>query len=180
MIQLLAAVLAAAAIYASFIHTDQQLTQVIQQNSEITARLDRLEEIVDTHRRINYTAADLHCLTSNIYWEAGVEDVTGKYAVATVTLNRLATGRWGASVCAVVHAPGQFSWTRIKNLEKPRPDLWKKCETIAWNSLNGQAIRGLQASLWYHADYIEVPDWAAAARPVLQLGRHVFYNRISS
>jgi spore germination cell wall hydrolase CwlJ-like protein len=180
MIQILVILLSAAGVYASFFYTDEKLSQVIQQNAEITDRLDRLEEIVNTHRRVSYTDQDLHCLTENIYWEAGVEDVRGKYAVATVTLNRLATGRWGSSVCAVVHAPGQFSWTRKKHLDRPSPGLWRDCEAIASEALNGTAVRGLQGSLWYHADYIEVPDWATSARPVLQLGRHVFYNRISS
>jgi spore germination cell wall hydrolase CwlJ-like protein len=180
MIQTLAIILSALGVFAAFFYTDEKLDQVVQQNAEITQRLDHLEDIVNTQHRVSFTQRDWQCLTSNLYWEAGVEDDLGKYAVATVTLNRLATGRWGSSVCDVVYAPGQFSWTSRRKLDRPSPELWQHCAEIAWYSLNGQAIRGLQGSLWYHADYIRIPDWATSARPVLQLGRHVFYNRISS
>ena len=44
----------------------------------------------------------LDCLTRNIYWEAASEPFEGKVAVAQVTMNRLASGRFGDSVCGEI------------------------------------------------------------------------------
>ena len=46
---------------------------------------------------------ELNCLAKNIYYEAGNESLEGKVAVGVVTLNRVNDGRFGDSVCDVVH-----------------------------------------------------------------------------
>ena len=50
----------------------------------------------------------LDCLTRNIYWEAASEPFEGKVAVAQVTMNRLASGRFGDSVCGVFYQKNVF------------------------------------------------------------------------
>ena len=45
---------------------------------------EKLDDIIHTTDRVNYTPKDVECLTKNIYYEAGVEDHRGKYAVAHV------------------------------------------------------------------------------------------------
>ena len=60
----------------------------------------------------------LECLTRNIYWEAASEPFEGKVAVAQVTMNRVASGRFAPDVCGVVYQKNvfydrvvcQFSW----------------------------------------------------------------------
>ena len=144
-------------------------------------RMDRMEERVDdiiqTKYVVKHTPHDVECLTKNIYYEAGVENRTGKYAVAHVTLNRVETGYWGKNVCKVVYAKKQFSWTLKKKLPTPDKDLWEESKTIAIEVLKGARVRGVANSLYYHADYIKQPYWVDTAEYVLTIGRHLFYNR---
>jgi len=145
---------------------------------EINGRVDQLEEIIiRTSHRITYTKADVDCLAKNIYYEAGSESRAGKYAVGTVTLNRLRAGRWGDTVCKVVYAKAQFSWTLKKRLHKPDPGLYEECRDIAIATLHGDRVKGLDRSLLYHADYIKTPNWADPSQKVGQIGAHIFYNR---
>ena len=145
------------------------------------ARMDRMEakldDIIQTRDTVKYTSQDRECLTKNIYYEAGVEGVKGKYAVAHVTVNRLKTGRWGNTVCKVVYAKKQFSWTAQEKLPKPNAKLWSESQAVAVNVLNGARIRGLQKSLYYHADYIRTPHWADRGEFATQIGQHKFYNK---
>ena len=138
--------------------------------------IQRLDEIVQTSQQVKYTSKDVECLTKNIYYEAGVEGRTGKYAVAHVTVNRLKNGRWGNDVCKVVYAKKQFSWTLQKNLPKPNKELWAESRGVAVAVLNGARVVGLQQSLYYHATYIKPPKWSNSVEHALTVGRHKFYN----
>jgi len=144
---------------------------------QLEQKLDRIDSVIQTTERLRYTRSDLDCLTRNIYYEAGVEDAQGKYAVAQVTLNRLKTGHWGSTVCGVVYAPKQFSWTMAKRLSKPDDGLWAQSEQIARQVLDGYRIPRLARSLYYHAVYIRNPVWADPAAEAGQIGNHVFYDR---
>jgi spore germination cell wall hydrolase CwlJ-like protein len=139
-------------------------------------QIEQLGEIVKTDNRIKYTPKDVECLTKNIYYEAGVEGQTGKYAVANVTVNRVNSGKWGNDVCKVVYAKKQFSWTLQKKLPKPHPTLWEESKQIAVEVLEGTRVFGLENSLFYHADYIRHPKWAHPDEHILTIGRHLFYN----
>jgi spore germination cell wall hydrolase CwlJ-like protein len=144
----------------------------------IESRLDNIEEvIVATRYRVNYTKADVDCLAKNIYYEAGNQSDTGKYAVATVTLNRLRVGRWGNTVCKVVYSPAQFSWTLSKRLRSPNPEVFERSRLIAIHSLQGARVKGLDRSLLYHADYIQAPKWADPDHKIGKLGQHIFYTK---
>lgn len=144
-------------------------------------RIDRIEEkldaIIQTADAIKYTKHELECLTKNIYYEAGVEDTAGKYAVAHVTLNRLKTGFWGKDICKVVYAKSQFSWTLKKKLPKPHPALWAESKEIAINALEGARVNSLHNSLFYHADYIKQPKWVDPVHYATKIGQHIFYNK---
>jgi spore germination cell wall hydrolase CwlJ-like protein len=144
-------------------------------------RMDMLEEKIDdviqVKEHIKYTRADLDCLTRNIYYEAGVESPVGKFAVAHVTINRLKTGHWGDTVCKVVYAKKQFSWTMAKKLPRPNSQLWAESEEVARKVLAGHRVRGLGKSLFYHATYIKDPHWVDTRHEAGQIGTHIFYNR---
>lgn len=144
---------------------------------QIEEKLDRIDSVIQTGERMRYTNSDLDCLTRNIYYEAGVEEAQGKYAVAQVTLNRLKTGHWGRTVCDVVYAPKQFSWTLAKTLAKPDTGLWSQSEHIARQVLEGHRIPRLARSLYYHAVYIRDPVWVDPTAEAGQIGNHVFYDR---
>ena len=127
---------------------------------------------------------ELACLTKNIYWEAASEPFEGKVAVAQVTLNRLASGKFADSVCGVVYQKTsfnsktvcQFSWFcennyLVKTVYKP---LYKESEEVAkMVLLEGFRLPAIKEALYYHADYVN-PRWN---KPKLtQIGRHIFYR----
>ena len=138
---------------------------------------EKLDDIIQTKYAVKYTPKDVECLTKNIYYEARGEDKTGKYAVAHVTLNRMKTGKWGNDVCKVVYAKKQFSWTFQKKLPKPDKEVLAQSRDIAVEVLEGARVRGLENSMFYHADYIRQPKWAKPSEHVLTIGRHLFYNK---
>jgi spore germination cell wall hydrolase CwlJ-like protein len=154
------------------------LFRVNVQTDSISDRVANLENIIiKTNHSVNYTQKDVECLTRNIYYEAGFESDVGKYAVGHVTMNRLRTGYWGQSVCKVIYSPSQFSWTLLKKLPKPDPVTYEHCRLIAEAVLSGYGVQGLDRSLFYHAEYIRMPNWADINHRVTQIGQHIFYNR---
>lgn len=130
-----------------------------------------------TSTKIKLSKQDYDCLTKNIYFESGVESLEGKVAVAQITFNRLNDGRWGDTVCKVVYAKHQFSWTKDKNKLKeiPKGKLWEESLLAANRYLNGTRLYSLNNSTHYHADWIDTPKWALVKNPVEQIGQHIFY-----
>ena len=143
---------------------------------KVEDKIDQIQNIIQTGDKVNYTKKDLDCLAKNIYYEAGVEDRAGKFAVGHVTVNRLKTGYWGKDICKVVYAKAQFSWTMQKKLPKPNPTVWAESRDIAEKVLTGYRVSGLMHSLYYHAIYIRDPKWATHDKEAGQIGNHVFYN----
>jgi spore germination cell wall hydrolase CwlJ-like protein len=138
--------------------------------------LERRIDTIEYTQSIKYTQRDVECLARNIYYEAGVESTLGKYAVATVTINRLQQKRYGNTICAVVYAPHQFSWTKLKQLEKPNPAVYYESHQIAQESLNGARVKQLKNVTYYHADYIQKPYWTKDKTQVTSIGAHIFYS----
>ena len=126
----------------------------------------------------------LECLTRNIYWEAASEPFEGKVAVAQVTMNRVAHGKFGDSVCGVIYQKNvfyekvicQFSWV-CETTHKTRPvypPLWAESELVAKKVLlENFRLPGLKNALFYHADYVS-PGWKLPR--IDKIGRHIFYG----
>ena len=115
-----------------------------------------------------------------LYHEAGVESRRGKFAVAQVTLNRLREGRYGNTICKVVHAKAQFSWTLYakKRNEAPKGPLWDESRAVAVDVLDkGMRVPSLESATYYHADYIKPPVWSRTVVKIQQIGAHIFYKR---
>ena len=126
---------------------------------------------------------DLECLAKNIFYEAALEPTMGKYAVAQVTLNRLRSGYWGNSICSVVYAPHQFSWTEDARKRNSRPgqaplrgEHWESSLAVAQDFADGRRVSGLGYALYYHADYVK-PGWRSPEHHVDTVGRHIFYDQ---
>lgn len=134
------------------------------------------------------TAADrtkqLECLTRNIYWEAASEPFEGKVAVAQVTMNRVASGKFGSGVCGVVYQKNvfyekvvcQFSWACENNHKiKPiYPKNWAESEEVAKKVLlENFRLPSLTQAMYYHATYVN-PGWRL--QRVTQIGQHIFYK----
>lgn len=161
------AIIVAVILVGSFLRIEQRITQLER----------KVDSIIQTDEQVKYTPKDVECLTKNIYYEAGVENKTGKYAVAHVTVNRVKAGKWGNNVCKVVYAKKQFSWTNQTHLPKPNKQLWAESKNIAVDVLNGARVNGLERSLYYHAVYIKQPKWADSNEHAMTIGQHKFYNR---
>ena len=141
---------------------------------------DIKEFIIKGNEKMKYTSADFNCLAKNIYHEAGVESRRGKFAVAQVTLNRLREGRYGNTICKVVHAKAQFSWTMYakKRNENPKGPLWDESRAVAVDVLDkGMRVPSLESATYYHADYIKPPVWSRTVVKIQQVGAHIFYKR---
>jgi spore germination cell wall hydrolase CwlJ-like protein len=130
--------------------------------------------------------ADLTCLAENVYHEARGEPLAGQYAVAEVTLNRVASPFHPSSICEVVHQQawdprrrryvGAFSWTEIKEtLGRPRGRAWRRAVEVAAAVYERRAAPQLDGALFYHTTDIE-PEWAKTKTPIATIGNHVFYR----
>ena len=159
----------------------QDLQEVKKQVQKVEKKVSAIEKVVlyKVQQKLQVSAKDFNCLVKNIFHEAGVESREGKIAVAQVTLNRLKTKRWGNTLCDVVYAKAQFSWTldKKKKWSKPKGKLWDESVAVANEFVNGKRIKGLEKSKFYHTDYIDQPYWAEDMTEVKRVGQHIFYNQ---
>lgn len=130
--------------------------------------------------------AEIECLAGNVYYESRGEPLAGQYAVAEVTMNRVASPLFPDSVCEVVHEArwdsvreryvGAFSWTEIDSLGRPGGYEWRRAmataSTVYDNSREAPLVDG---ALFYHATHV-TPAWARTKRRIARIGRHIFYE----
>ena len=130
-------------------------------------------------------ADEVVCLAKNIYYEARNQDLSGMYAVAEVTLNRVDDKRWPNKVCDVVKQRKlvrkqwicQFSWFCDGLSDKPRDEYnWNVCVTIAYIALSKRVADTVPSdTYWYHS-YKVKPYWASAYHRTAVIGDHIFYS----
>lgn len=124
----------------------------------------------------------LECMARNIYFEAGVEDLKGKIAVANVTMNRVKSRHYPGSVCGVVFQRNAkacaFSWTcDAKGNQPPRNAIYQESVRLARLALSG-ALRDVTGQAdHYHADYVR-PPWRNSDKLSARIGRHLFYRML--
>jgi hypothetical protein len=128
---------------------------------------------------------NLACLARNVYFEARGEPAAGQRAVAQVTMNRMASGRFPDSVCGVVYQKGwdpvrrryvgAFSWTEFDTLPAPAGEDWLRAWGVAEAVYYRRDAPEVEGALFYHAAYIK-PDWARGKKPLARIGHHVFYK----
>jgi len=132
------------------------------------------------------TSRSMRCLAMNIYHEARGEPVSGQYAVARVTLNRVASKHYPNTICEVVHQKkwdwlrkryvSAFSWTELPPHLNIKDNAWRKALKIA-KDVHGshQSDDKLHGALFYHARHIK-PSWARKKKPIARIGKHIFYK----
>ena len=130
-------------------------------------------------------AADLECLARNVYYEARGEPLAGQYAVAEVTMNRVASPLFPDTVCGVVHAGGfdtgtgrrvgAFSWTARESHELPYGYEWRRAQAVASTVYDSADAPLVEGALFYHATYV-TPEWSRSKMRVARIGRHLFYE----
>jgi spore germination cell wall hydrolase CwlJ-like protein len=146
----------------------------------VTAHQDQTRELARHEERRNLT-----CLAWNVYFEARGEPLAGQYAVAEVTMNRRASGRFSDTVCGVVYQQnwdplrkryvGAFSWTERQALPLPAGEEWERAWKVAESVYFMREPPKLHGVMYFHSVHIK-PEWAAGRKPVARIGRHVFYK----
>ena len=141
----------------------------------ITLPLSKAEVILNTaYKTVKATNAEIMCLAKNIYYEARGESMHGKIAVAQVTLNRVThRTQFEASICGVVYAKNQFSWTMEKHRE-PRGEAWLEAQALAKAVVIGTAHLPKFKALYFHNLTVK-PKWNQTKELVARIGNHIFY-----
>lgn len=128
---------------------------------------------------------NIKCLALNIFHEARSESTTGQRAVASVTLNRVTSKHYPNTICDVVYEKrwdrirqryiGQFSWTEFDKPPKLKSKAWFRAWSIAESAYKDKDKTLLKGALFYHAKHIK-PSWARKKKPLLKIGKHIFYK----
>ena len=126
----------------------------------------------------------LNCLAKNVYHEARGEPIDGQYAVAEVTMNRVASKHYPNTVCEVVYQANfdvirkrnvsAFSWTELNLTAPVNRKTWNRAWRIAEEVFDNRAQPRVEGALFYHARYIR-PRWSRRKRHIAKIGRHIFY-----
>ena len=138
-----------------------------------------------------YRDLEVDVLARTIFGEARGEPVRGMEAVANVVLNRVKLARkkggkywWGHDVITVCQKPYQFScWNRsdpsYKRLMAVGEDNihFATALRIARRAVIGALNDHTNGATHYHADYVS-PYWARGERPLVTIGRHIFYKLV--
>jgi len=156
--------------------TQAQARQVQQQESLRIAEQKQQKKLAEV--KLN---REITCLARNIYFESASEPLRGKIAVAQVTMNRVKSGQFPASVCGVVHQKTryegltvcQFSWVCEGNQKIRAPHLYDESLRVARRvMLEGVRLPELRGAKYFHATYIN-PGWNKS--PKARIGNHIFY-----
>ena len=124
----------------------------------------------------------LTCLAKNIYHEAATEPFEGKVAVAQVTLNRAASGKFPPDICDVVYQKNvfygkvvcQFSWYCLNGPKVKSSAHYNESMEVAKKVLlENFRLPSMHKAMYYHADYVN-PNWNLPK--ISQIGRHIFYG----
>jgi spore germination cell wall hydrolase CwlJ-like protein len=113
---------------------------------------------------------ELHCLAKIVHHESANQPRVGQLAVAQVVMNRVRSGRFASTICAVGMQRGQFFNVHAYN--PPQDRRWRVALEVAREARAGTSEPVVGDALFFHAAY---------ARPfnrhrVTQIGDHIFYQ----
>ena len=138
----------------------------------------------DRSQDIRTRTQDLNCLAKNVYYEARGEPIDGQYAVAEVTMNRVASKHYPNTVCEVVYQRNfdvirkrnvsAFSWTELDITAPVDEEIWKQAWEVAEEVYDERAEPRVKGALFYHSRYIR-PRWSKRKRRIARIGGHIFY-----
>lgn len=138
------------------------------------AQASRVVDLAEFEISDELDVEDVLLLALNIYHEARGEGVSGKAAVAHVTLNRLKDDRWPKSMADVILQPNQFSWTRKPPKITDR-EAFRASIVVAIKALNGTLRDRTGGALYFHAARLGSPDWTRGLTQIARIGAHTFY-----
>ncbi|WP_448583005.1 cell wall hydrolase [Thermaurantiacus sp.] len=167
----------AAADVPPFIEDPEILKAALVEEPQVRVRPDSLAALVAELRSEAARATfspDMECLARAVYWEAKGERLEGQLAVAEVILNRVADGRFGRDVCAVIKAPRQFSFVRAGVIPAPVDQAaYLVARAIALIAIKEHWTPVVGDATHFHATYVR-PGWRLTR--VAQVGNHIFYR----
>lgn len=125
--------------------------------------------------------AEWECLRKAIYFEARGETLKGQFAVAEVILNRVDSGIYPGSVCAVVGQRGnggcQFSYICDGRADAMRdPEAVEIAGRIARVMMDGAPRNLTEGAMYFHTRGVR-PDWSHRFDRTASIGAHLFYKR---
>ena len=117
---------------------------------------------------------EVECMARTVYHEAANQALSGQLAVAQVILNRVNSGAFPRSVCAVVDQPGQFSRAPVTAAaESAKP--WSAAVAIAIIAQEHRFPQIAPGALFFHAASMR-PAWSDEHERIAQIGDHIFYR----
>ena len=117
---------------------------------------------------------EVECMARTVYHEAANQALSGQLAVAQVILNRVSSGAFPRSVCAVVDQPGQFSRAPVTpgaGTAKP----WSAAVAIAVIAEEHRFPQIAPGAMFFHAASMR-PAWSDEHERIAQIGDHIFYR----
>lgn len=120
---------------------------------------------------------EMLCMALNLYHEIRGKSPRDQWAVAFVVLNRIKHNRFSQqTVCGVVWAPGQFSWTR-RNIASQLPRekaAWMESQKTAYLAVRGQIKSDpTGGATHFHSAKIS-PVWSGRLLGRIRIGPHMF------
>lgn len=147
------------------------------------ARLALPESEEPTAADSGIDAAELHCLSEALYFEARGERLTGVFGVAEVILNRRDSGVYPDTVCGVVNqgANGQLWGCQFSYNCDGQPETihdqeaWDRVSSVARTMLDDGPRNFTNGATHYHTRAVS-PSWASRIPRTAEIGAHLFYR----
>jgi len=117
--------------------------------------------------------SELECMAKAIHHEAANQPLKGQLAVGQVIRNRVQSGRFPKSFCAVVNQPGQFFSTAGYAVRGDK--RWQTALAVARLAEQTSTPQVAPGALYFHANYVR-PAWTHHRQMVAQIGAHLFYR----
>jgi spore germination cell wall hydrolase CwlJ-like protein len=134
---------------------------------------------IGAHYLGGQTEEDIKCLAYSIYREAGNQTESAQFAVGQVHVNRAREGSWGHSLCQVVYAKAQFSWTLEQRTVSWTPRQSAHFRAMAEALVTGIYVKGLESTKILHYHTVELKKkWDAQGKPVAIAGAHIFFANV--
>jgi N-acetylmuramoyl-L-alanine amidase len=134
-----------------------------------------LEGLVAFHSSdVDSVDPETECLAKVVHHEAGNQPLQGQLAVAEVIVNRIKSGRFGATPCAVANQRGQFFQTASYEVPRASP-RWRTAVAVARLAEAGEWTPVAPGALFFHAAYSRY-DWSHKRTLVTRIADQVFYR----
>lgn len=144
-----------------------------------------------------------YCLALNIYHESRGESISGQFAVAHTTMNRVRDRRYPNTLCGVVKDAAdmrtdipslpainrcQFSWycdgkpdtvylTKGGKRLTLNINSFEVASVVALMTMTGMSSDNTQGATHYYNYKIVTPKWASHFTPTITVGNHTYLRR---